>query len=121
MKSAPVAIPDSIPAKFTCRAIGRTTASEQFIPGGYGQGRDRDRDRNNNRDRDNGWDDDDDYDYDRDGKMDLVVTGEYMPVRIFHNTGGTLKEVTEACGLSNSNGWWNRLAIADVNGDGYKK
>jgi enediyne biosynthesis protein E4 len=60
------------------------------------------------------------FDYDRDGKSDLVVTGEYMPVRIFHNEHNkTLKEVTVAAGLGNSNGWWNRLVIADINGDGY--
>jgi hypothetical protein len=60
------------------------------------------------------------FDYDKDGKMDLVVTGEYMPVRIFHNEGGKqLKEVTDAAGLGNSNGWWNRIAIADIDGDGY--
>ena len=59
------------------------------------------------------------FDYDKDGKPDLVVTGEYMPVRIFHNEGKQLKEVTVAAGLQNSNGWWNRLVIADVNGDGY--
>jgi hypothetical protein len=60
------------------------------------------------------------FDYDRDGKADLVITGEYMPVRIFHNEGNkTLKEVTAAAGLDNSNGWWNRLQIADINGDGY--
>ena len=60
------------------------------------------------------------FDYDRDGRPDLVVTGEYMPVRIFHNEGGgRLKETTAAAGLANSNGWWNRLVVADVNGDGY--
>ena len=59
------------------------------------------------------------FDYDKDGKPDLVVTGEYMPVRIFHNEDKQLKEVTAAAGLQNSNGWWNRLVIADVNGDGY--
>ena len=60
------------------------------------------------------------FDYDKDGKPDLVVTGEYMPVRIFHNENGKqLKEVTTAADLQNSNGWWNRLVIADVNGDGY--
>ena len=60
------------------------------------------------------------FDYDKDGKPDLVVTGEYMPVRIFHNENGRqLKEITQAAGLENSNGWWNRLVIADVNGDGY--
>jgi hypothetical protein len=60
------------------------------------------------------------FDYDRDGKMDLVMAGEYMPVRIMRNEGGTLKEVTKEMGLEKSNGWWTRLAIADVNGDGYE-
>jgi hypothetical protein len=59
------------------------------------------------------------FDYDRDGKPDLVIAGEYMPIRIFHNEGGHFKEQTAAAGLGESNGWWNRLAIADVNGDGY--
>jgi hypothetical protein len=59
------------------------------------------------------------FDYDRDGKPDLVVTGEYMPIRIFHNENKQLKEVTPAAGLQNSNGWWNRIAIADIDGDGY--
>jgi len=60
------------------------------------------------------------FDYDRDGRPDLVITGEYMPVRIFHNEGGgKLKEVTEESGLGKSNGWWNRIGIADINGDGY--
>jgi hypothetical protein len=59
------------------------------------------------------------FDYDKDGKMDLVVTGEYMPVRLFHNENKQLKEVTAEAGLGNSNGWWNRLVIADIDGDGY--
>ncbi len=60
-------------------------------------------------------------DYDRDGKADLVVTGEYMPIRLFHNEGGgRLKEVTEQAGLKGTEGWWKRMVIADVNGDGYE-
>src|SRR5450432_2291547 len=60
------------------------------------------------------------FDYDKDGKMDLVVTGEYMPVRIFHNENNKqLIETTAAAGLSNSNGWWNRIEIADIDADGY--
>ena len=43
-----------------------------------------------------------------------------MPLRIFHNEGGgKLKEITEKAGLGKSNGWWNRIQIADINNDGY--
>jgi len=59
------------------------------------------------------------FDYDKDNKPDLVIAGEYMPIKIFHNEGGKLKEVTAAAGLTKTNGWWNRLQIADVNNDGY--
>jgi hypothetical protein len=59
------------------------------------------------------------FDYDRDGKPDLVIAGEYMPIRVFHNKDGLLKETTQSAGLAKSNGWWNRLEIADINNDGY--
>jgi hypothetical protein len=58
-------------------------------------------------------------DYDKDGQVDLVITGEYMPIRVFHNEGGRFTEATQELGLATSNGWWNRIAIVDVNGDGY--
>jgi enediyne biosynthesis protein E4 len=57
-------------------------------------------------------------DYDADGQPDLAIAGEYMPIRIFHNEGGQLAETTERAGLKESNGWWNRLAVADINADG---
>ncbi|HEX8677076.1 MAG TPA: FG-GAP-like repeat-containing protein, partial [Segetibacter sp.] len=59
------------------------------------------------------------FDYDKDKKPDLVIAGEYMPVKIFHNENGRLREVTESAGLSKTNGWWNRIEIADINNDGY--
>jgi len=59
------------------------------------------------------------FDYDRDNKPDLVIVGEYMPVKIFHNENNTLKEVTTAAGLNKTNGWWNRIVISDINNDGY--
>ena len=59
------------------------------------------------------------FDYDKDGKEDLVVAGEYMPVTIYHNERGNLIEETGASGLGKTNGWWNRIAIADINQDGY--
>lgn len=58
-------------------------------------------------------------DYDKDGRQDLVLTGDYMAIRIFHNDGGKFSDVTKLAGLEKSNGWWNKLVVADVNGDGY--
>jgi hypothetical protein len=42
------------------------------------------------------------FDYDRDGKPDLVIAGEYMPIRVFHNKDGLLKETTQSAGLAKS-------------------
>lgn len=58
-------------------------------------------------------------DFDKDGRMDLLLTGEYMPLRLFRNEGGKLAEVTSQAGLDKSNGWWKKLELADLNGDGY--
>jgi hypothetical protein len=58
-------------------------------------------------------------DYDKDKKFDLVIAGEFMPVTLLHNDENKLKEVTNDAGFAKSNGWWNRLVIADINNDGY--
>ena len=58
-------------------------------------------------------------DYDNDRKPDLVISGEYMPVTLLHNEGNKLKDVTNGAGFAKTNGWWNRLLVADVNADGY--
>ena len=57
-------------------------------------------------------------DLDGDGQDELIITGDWMPVRIFHADQGQLKEVTDAIGLGNNNGMWKSLAVADVDGDG---
>jgi len=59
-------------------------------------------------------------DYDNDGKLDLVVAGEWMPVRVFHQERGRLVERTKEVGLSGSNGWWNSVSVADLRGNGRK-
>ena len=57
-------------------------------------------------------------DFDRDGRLDLVVVGEWMPITIFRNVGGgKLKRLTVP-GLEKSHGWWNRIVASDVDGDG---
>jgi hypothetical protein len=57
-------------------------------------------------------------DYDHDGRLDLIVTGEWMPVRVFHNENGRLVERTREAGLAGTEGWWNSVTVADLNGDG---
>jgi hypothetical protein len=62
-------------------------------------------------------------DIDNDGNVDLVLTGEWMPIRIFRNQGPKdqyrFAEVTQQYGMSNTDGWWNCLRAADLNHDGY--
>jgi hypothetical protein len=57
-------------------------------------------------------------DYDHDGRLDLIVTGEWMPVRVFHQENGRFVERTREVGFAGTNGWWNSITIADLNGDG---
>ena len=54
-------------------------------------------------------------DVDGDGKPDLIVVGEWMPITIFRNEGGKLVKWKE---VPHSSGWWNCIREADVNGDG---
>jgi hypothetical protein len=58
-------------------------------------------------------------DADGDGWPDLLVAGEWMPLRLFHNNhDGTFTEATKEAGLSDFVGWWNSLTAADLRGDG---
>ncbi len=57
-------------------------------------------------------------DPDGDGKRDLVVAGEWTPLRLFRQQGGRFTDRTKEAGLGDSEGWWNHVAAADVNGDG---
>ncbi|HKO14623.1 MAG TPA: VCBS repeat-containing protein, partial [Gemmatimonadaceae bacterium] len=57
-------------------------------------------------------------DYDGDGKLDLVVAGEWMPVRVFHQEQGRLVERTTEAGFAGTEGWWNSVTAVDLDGDG---
>ncbi len=56
-------------------------------------------------------------DIDGDGDKDLIVVGEWMPITVLLNEKGVLKK-SEGHGLDQTNGWWNTIAVADLNGDG---
>jgi hypothetical protein len=50
-----------------------------------------------------------------DGWQDLIVTGEWMPVKIFMNDHGKFMEKD----VPGSTGLWQTVKSADLNGDGY--
>lgn len=58
-------------------------------------------------------------DIDHDKDPDLIIVGEYMPVKIFINDKGKFTDKTKEYGLGNTSGWWNRIHVADLDGDGY--
>jgi len=57
-------------------------------------------------------------DLNKDGLLDLVAVGEYMPITWFENQQGKLKKRDALPGLEYSNGWWNTIVSADVDEDG---
>ena len=56
-------------------------------------------------------------DLDQDEWPDLVVVGEWMPIRTFMNRAGQLEE-TFPEGLATTSGWWNTVVAHDMDGDG---
>ena len=55
-------------------------------------------------------------DVDGDSRPDLVVAGEWMAPQVWRNTGTGLARAQTA--LDGAAGWWNALALADLDGDG---
>jgi len=56
-------------------------------------------------------------DFDNDGDEDLMIAGEWMPVRLFLNHQGHFSEALNN-GLDSSNAWWFSLTAADIDNDG---
>jgi hypothetical protein len=56
-------------------------------------------------------------DINNDLSQDLIVVGEWMPIRIFKNIGGNFIELNPG-GLNHSSGLWNCIESADLDGDG---
>jgi len=57
-------------------------------------------------------------DFDNDQQIDLLVVGEWLPISVFKNHGGRFIEVTNASGLTNTQGWWNTITAGDFDQDG---
>ena len=57
-------------------------------------------------------------DFDGDGWEDLVVVGEWMPVKFFKNDSGTFKDVSDQLLSGNTSGWWFDIQKGDFDNDG---
>jgi enediyne biosynthesis protein E4 len=57
-------------------------------------------------------------DVDNDGDNDIVIVGDWMPVKVFINNNGGFTDQSEKYGLSFTEGWWHTIIAKDLNGDG---
>ncbi len=63
-------------------------------------------------------------DFDGDGQTDLIVVGEWMPLRFFKNQDGSLQPATPSIlqspnpSILKTEGWWSSIASTDFDSDG---
>ena len=57
-------------------------------------------------------------DLNHDHRPDLVIVGEWMPIKFFINENGRLVDESSKYLSGNSSGWWNRIYADDFDGDG---
>ena len=58
-------------------------------------------------------------DIDNDGKNELVVVGEWMPILVFKNLNNKFLNISDSLGLSKTNGLYNEIHCLDINNDGF--
>lgn len=57
-------------------------------------------------------------DFDKDGWTDLVIAGEWMPIKVFKNNNGDFIDISKQLGLDDTTGWWFSLKEGDFDNDG---
>jgi len=57
-------------------------------------------------------------DLNKDKHPDLVLVGEWMPIKVFINAGAKFNDASAQYIKFPSTGWWNRITVADLNSDG---
>jgi enediyne biosynthesis protein E4 len=58
-------------------------------------------------------------DVDSDGDQDMVIVGDWMPVKVFTNDGSNnFTDASENYGMLNTEGWWHVILPVDLNNDG---
>lgn len=53
-----------------------------------------------------------------DATAELIVVGEWMPVRIYEYNQGKLQDASATYGTENTEGWWNKVIADDLDDDG---
>jgi enediyne biosynthesis protein E4 len=57
-------------------------------------------------------------DLDGDGNAEIIIIGEWMPIKVFKNNGSSYEDITQIAGLEKTGGLWNTLLVTDYNADG---
>ena len=57
-------------------------------------------------------------DFDNDGKVDLILVGEWMPITFLKNTGTKFIEIAKDQLINKQIGWWNSITAGDFDNDG---
>lgn len=57
-------------------------------------------------------------DVNADGRTDLIVVGDWMPITVFRNMGAGRLAKQTIPGFVGSHGWWNRVIAGDFTGNG---
>jgi enediyne biosynthesis protein E4 len=57
-------------------------------------------------------------DINKDGLQDLVVVGEWMPIKVFINQKNGLVDASDQWVSGSTRGWWNRIIGEDFDNDG---
>jgi hypothetical protein len=58
-------------------------------------------------------------DVDGDGDEDMIIAGDWMPLKVLINENGKFKEKKDAFSPDKTEGWWNCLTACDFNRDGH--
>lgn len=53
-----------------------------------------------------------------DGKPEIAISGDWMPLTVFSYDGKQWDNQTKEYGLEKTNGWWKDIKIDDIDGDG---
>lgn len=57
-------------------------------------------------------------DFDKDGYLDLLLAGDWMPLMLYRNDKGRLKDISKRAQLLNTSGQWGALLATDIDSDG---